>query len=329
MKHAFAILFHKNFDQLNVLLGQLDDNDFDIYLHVDAKVDFSPKQIREMQHARLFFVQNRIDIKWAGFSMIAAQRQVYKEIYESGIYYDFIHIISGQDLFIKPIDEFKTFLAENGKKQYVAYWMSPASIYYHNGENYDELPQGAKTTKTTPRLVKVWAYAVVGYIPGHQIAFKKKKQIDVKLKKGATWMSLTYECLAYIVTFLDENEDFFYSFQDSMCPDEIIFPTIIWNSPFKHQVFNIRPGALSSTNNLRCTRWVLSSNNIFDVPNTFRYTETFRKYLINSNAFIARKFDMERDHDIIEYVNKFLFTGKIKAKKIKPYTPHNRFITKE
>lgn len=324
MKHAFAVIFHKNFEQLNILLSQLDDKDFDVYLHIDAKVDFSPTQVREMKHARLFYIQNRTDVKWAGFSMIVAQRQIYKEIYETGIYYDFIHVVSAQDLFIKPIDEFKAFLAQNGKKQYVSYWISPASIYYHHGENYDNLPDGYATTKTTPRLVKVWAYAIVGYIPGHQIAFKKKKEIHVKLKKGAQWMSFTHECLAYIVTFLDENEDFFYSFQDAMCPDEIIFPTIIWNSPFRHEIFNTRPGALSSTNNLRCTRWVMKSKDLFDMPNTFIYTETFRKYLLHSNAFIARKFDLDKDPDMIDYVRKFLFTGKIQATPAKQLTPYNK-----
>lgn len=329
VKHAFAVFFHKNFEQLNILLTQLDDSDFDIYLHIDAKVDFSFNQIREMQHARIFFIEKRVDIKWAGFSMILAQRYTYEQIYQSDIYYDFIHMISAQDLFIKPIAEFKDFLADHGQKQYVAYWISPASIYYHNGENFDQLPEGSTTTKTTPRLVKVWAYAIVGYIPGHQIAFKKKKEIDIKLKKGAAWMSFTYECLAYIVTFLNENEDFFNSFQDVMCPDEILFPTIVWNSPFRHQIFNTKPSALSSTNNLRSTRWVMKGNDIFDMPNTMLYTEIHRKFLIHSNAFIARKFDIEKDRDMVDYVRKFLFTGKIRAKSPKPLIAYNRYETKE
>lgn len=322
MKQAFAILFHKNFEQLNILLTQLDVENVDIYLHVDKKIKFTGKEVINTKNANIKYISNRVDIQWAGFSMVEAQRQVYQEIFDSGIYYDFIHLISGQDLLIKPLAKLTEFLQIHGQKQYVAYWASPASIYYQNGENLDLSPE-KENTKSTARIMKVWGYAVVGSLPGHQLVFKKRKQVNVRIKKGAQWMSVTGECLAYIINFLNENETFFESFRDSMCSDEMLFQTIIWYSPFKSQVFNTRLGSLSSVNHLRRTRWIFKPENFLDMPNTYKNTATDRLFLSNTPAFIARKFDLEKDAEIIHFITSELSSGNIVSKK--ELKPSNKF----
>ncbi len=51
---------------------------------------------------------------------------------------------------------------------------------------------------------------------------------------------------SYIVEFLDENEWYYKFFENTLCPDEWFFHTLIMNSPYRTEVVN---------NNLMFLKW--------------------------------------------------------------------------
>jgi len=101
MKFAYLILAHNNFKTLARLVEQLDDRRNDIYIHLDRKVRCLP-EISTSQ-AGLYFVSNRIDVRWGTVSQIEAIFALIKEA-RAGGEYDYYNIISGTHLSLKSQD---------------------------------------------------------------------------------------------------------------------------------------------------------------------------------------------------------------------------------
>ena len=68
MKHAFLIMAHNNFEILNALIKVLDDENNDIYIHIDKKS--KSFHINKVNRATLIFTNKRYDIRWADESQI-------------------------------------------------------------------------------------------------------------------------------------------------------------------------------------------------------------------------------------------------------------------
>ena len=71
MKHAYLILAHNEPELLSLLIGRLDDARNDIYIHFDRKLTLLPDV--KTQHAGLYILKDRVDVRWADVSMIEAE----------------------------------------------------------------------------------------------------------------------------------------------------------------------------------------------------------------------------------------------------------------
>lgn len=67
-KHAYLIMSHGNFKILKCLLELIDDFRNDIFIHIDAKVQKFNFSLYESycKVSRIFFIKNRVDVKWGG-----------------------------------------------------------------------------------------------------------------------------------------------------------------------------------------------------------------------------------------------------------------------
>jgi len=101
MKFAYLILAHDNFKQLQRLLGMLDDSRNDIFVHIDGKVRQLPAL--KTAKANLYFLDNRVDVRWGTYSQIQAHFELYRESHRMGPY-DFYHLIAGTTLPLKSQD---------------------------------------------------------------------------------------------------------------------------------------------------------------------------------------------------------------------------------
>jgi hypothetical protein len=311
MRLAFAVLYHKNPKQLNYLLSQLDDINHDIYLHIDAKYEYNQDDFYKFKKARLFIQPDnkRFDIKWGGFSMVRTTIELYRTIIQSNIQYDYITLMSAQDLFIKPMKQYHDFLEQHNGLEFIAYWRLTSEMYYHWGLDFDsELVDGnEKPSKKAALMIKYSLATTVG-VANIQKRSNKKYNL-LKTKKGSQWTTLTLDCIKYIVEFSDTNSEFFETFQESMCPDELYIQTIIWFSKYRSKIFNVTHGRLDSVSNLRRVNWNPRLTNPSDMPHTYTYKKYYQNFLTNTEAFIARKFNYTVDEKIIKYVFDNLFYG--------------------
>ena len=105
MKHAYMIMAHENIEQLKILLELLDDEDNEIYLHIDSKSDMSSDGLVDiLQHSALH-AYKKFRIYWGHISVAACQLFLLREAVKT--YHDYYHLISGSDLpFLVDITEY-------------------------------------------------------------------------------------------------------------------------------------------------------------------------------------------------------------------------------
>ena len=71
-RHAYLIIAHNNFAQLQTLISLLDDERNDIYLHIDKKATtFTPDMVHT-NHSCLFLT-DRLSVSWGGESLIQCE----------------------------------------------------------------------------------------------------------------------------------------------------------------------------------------------------------------------------------------------------------------
>lgn len=146
-RHAYLIMCHTNFDQLNILLDLLDDKRNDLYLHIDKKSKgYSIDDIKS--HAvksELFFVKP-MRVNWGGDSQIKLEIKLLAEA--TKIPHEYYHLLSGMDLPLKTQEEIHAFFSGNSGYDYVSLERNnPQNInkscmdrlkYYYLFQNYTD-----------------------------------------------------------------------------------------------------------------------------------------------------------------------------------------------
>ncbi len=112
-RHAYLIMAHNKWDQLEQLMGLLDDSRNDLYLHIDAKVkDFDFDHFRGVcKQSGVYFIEPRLDVRWGTSSQVKTELLMEKAAYQRG--YARYHFISGVDLPLKTQDELHAFFDGN------------------------------------------------------------------------------------------------------------------------------------------------------------------------------------------------------------------------
>jgi hypothetical protein len=102
-------------------------------------------------------------------------------------------------------------------------------------------------------------------------------------------MSLTAEAVRYVLAYLDAHPEVVRFFKLTWAPDEIIFQTILYNSPFRSTLVN---------DNLRYIDWSKGQAS----PKVL--TEEDLDRMSESGKLFARKFDLVRYPEVIERLDK-------------------------
>lgn len=287
MKHAFLILAHNNFEVIKSLLHQLDDEDFDIYIHINARVKLFPKSELEnsVTKARLFFVE-RFPIGYCDYSMVDGVKSLMKTASE--IYHDYYHLISGADMMIKTRKEFKEFFEKNQGMEFVGF----SQDYQEDRVKYRNYFVAKCRQKSH------WKSVFFIKLRKLLIELQKKvhfvNHVSYEVKKGPDWYSITHEALVYI---LEEEPAFMKCFYRSYCPTEFLAQTILWNSPFKKKLYKIE----SKNENVACVRLI-----DWERGKPYIYKISDRIEIEKSAAMFARKFDEKTDMQIVtelRYIN--------------------------
>jgi len=276
MKLAHLLLAHTYPDHLSRLIRKLAYEDADFYIHLDRKTDIQPFLFLA-EKPNIFFIKQRVNISWAGYSMVQATVNSFEEILASGRQYDYINLMSGQDYPIKSTAHIHTFLANN-----------PGKIFMHSLSVNDEWQEAM------PRFTR---YHLANFnFPGRYTAERIINAVlptrttpgNITLMGRSQWFTATPQSIAYIIKHLKDHPELVKYFKFSWAPDESIFQTILYNSTFKKDMVN---------NNLLYVDWSSGAAS----PKLLTIKD--KQLLTDSDKLFARKFDPKTDTEILDYLD--------------------------
>jgi len=278
MNLAYIIQAHTGEDQLVSLIKELSDLDTDIFLHIDKKNDQMYVNLlkRYSNTSNVYFEENRSSVNWSGFSMVEATLKLMNMIRSNGKKYDYISFISGQDYPIKSNEDIKKYLIHNKGKEFIEF--RDIDQHFWRLKCYNFFRENKNNRKFYMRVLD----SVIRY--PQKALVRRGNFKNMKLYYGATWFTITNECMLYILKYLEDNPGFKKQFNYTSCSDEHFFQMIIMNSHFKDNVIN---------DNLRYIDWSRGNNS----PKTLTINDYDK--IVNNDKLFARKFDFEIDKDII------------------------------
>lgn len=277
MRLAHLVLTHTNPDQLNRLTGALAYEDADFYVHVDLKTDIGP--FREAVKGRnVFFVNNRVKVNWAGYSIVQATVNGFEQLLASAKPYDHVNLLSGQDYPIKSAAEIHRFLADNRGK-----------LFMHTLSVQDEWQEAIPriTEYHLPDVDFPGKHKALGMI--NKLAPRRRMPFSLTAVGRSQWFTIPLPCVAYIVNYLRQHPAVPRFFRMSWAPDEMIFQTILYNSLYRKDMVN---------DNMVYVDWSAGGAS----PKILTIADA--EALDNSDKLFARKFNPLIDTGILDYLDK-------------------------
>lgn len=77
MKMAIAMQCHANSEQINKIIEFFDDDDIDIYIHIDKKSNIKSEIVTRNN---VYILDNNINVKWGQYSQVEATLELFKRI---------------------------------------------------------------------------------------------------------------------------------------------------------------------------------------------------------------------------------------------------------
>lgn len=290
-RFAFCIIAHNEPEIFRILVAQIDHPDNDIFVLIDKKSDIKQFNSVSTIYSRITFCENRINIKWGELSQIKAELELFAYATANGDYQHY-HLLSGQDLLLKPVQQINKFMRENHDKEFIGLREERAGLesvdfrlrYYHF---FTHLCQSKYRIVQLIYFIPVKIQKLIG--------FRRQKVNNIIM--GSNWCSLTQECVKYI---LYNRDKVLHKFRLCTCSDELYKQYLILNSTFRKQIFkNI--DSFNGTDCLRKIDWVRGQ--------PYTWTDKDFEELISSDAFFARKFSA-RNRSLLKQI--YNYTDSLK-----------------
>lgn len=288
MKHCFMILAHNQPQILSALLSQIDHPENTIIIHIDKKSDINlfKESFAVVKNAKLVVLSKRIKIYWGHYNSLKAEYLLFEEAIKHD--FDYCHLLSGQDLLIKPFKELDAFLQNNNEHHFFNYVEMLEGEEYHNKAfNRMRLYHFIKQYPQK-ELIKPGSGAFREKILSYQkrLRINRCKNETQKYAYGWVWFTASKELLSYFLTKKRYN---LKRYKFTHCTDEIFIQTDYYYSPYK-----------TDTHSLLYVDWSE------DKPNPKNLALEDYDKLTASDKFFARKFtdkNLDLVNQIIKHTN--------------------------
>ena len=278
MKIAHVILAHAYPEQLKRLVDKLSHPGADCYIHIDAKSNAAAFSILQKM-PNVHFIQKRVKITWGSYSIVQATLNSFEEIVASGIQYNYVNLLSGQDYPLNEASFIHQYFALHHGKQFMEFY----SIY----NTWQE---------AIPRVAKyhLVSYDMRGKYKLEQVV--NKLMPERRMPKGlepvgrSQWFTITLSAVRYILYYLHDYPEVVRFFKLTWAPDEFIFQTILYNSDLRGDMVN---------DNLRYIDW----SDAKERPKTLTMEDA--PALEQSSCLFARKINMQIDKRLFDTIDAF------------------------
>lgn len=283
VRHAFLITAHRDRAQLTDLVDVLTTDSSHVFVHLDRKSPFTPADVlanvRKPEGVTL--VSPQLRVQWGAPSLLHATLLLLRTARRSDRY-SYYHLLTGQCHPTRHPEEIFRFFREHPGREYLEVFPLPSAIWGPEGGldrmfyfhfygllNAQRRVRGMRLNQQVLRLlVKLQKLAGTRRrLPGSFPTYYG----------GSAYWSLTGFCVDYVLGELRREPDLERAFRYTLSAEEILFQTLIMNSPFKENV---------SGSNLRYVDWRTRNGSL-----PANLDETDLEAILSSEALFARKFD--------------------------------------
>lgn len=290
-KHAFLIGVYQNSDYASSLVESLRGDRSNIYVHINPLYmsDFRGFLEKYANESDVKVISSQ-PVKWGGSSLLWSIIELLNLALQDAEI-GWFHMLTGQDILIKPLTELYQFFDAHGENNYLSYGADlmkntqkgyllglNRSQYYHL---FDML--NYRGNMLHRQLEKY-------FVKAQQLLHIKRQWPFPNYYQGSGWFSFNRSAIEGILKYLGENPNVVeYTF----APDEIIFQSILLNSKTDYHVVN---------DNLRFILW----DNHGEIGSPVILTEQHFNQIKVSHAFFARKIHPEKSKHLIELIHNYI-----------------------
>lgn len=278
MRHAILVLAHGDLSILKYQMTILDDPRFDFYIHIDKKTRNDGSELLCICHKSRVFITEQIPVYWGHSSINEATMILIHKVLNSGLIYDYAHLLSGVDLPIKLPDQIDQFYNINQGKEFVVIWKK---ANWRTKYRYPFVKLYRRTESEMLNKVKKFMVSRIVRFPRKRMT-SLKRDMGWDTYCGEQWWSYTWEFLKYIGNVGDMLLPYF---KDCYITDECFTQTILMNS-----------NKFCNHHSNQKTREILWENYS---PHIWERSEVGK--LLEAEGFFARKFSLEK-MDVVEEI---------------------------
>jgi hypothetical protein len=232
----------------------------------------------------------RIDVRWGQYSLLKVQLNLLQAALEEG--FDYVHLISGKDLPLRPVEDIMDF------------------IDAHDGTEFLAINPPKRATEVRPRVGRYWSERllegkVMGGPRGMALRAMQKASVSLQggvgidrtrrwgheIQTGEAWCSVTSALARH---FVDHMEWADHHLRKTFVPEEFFWATMACDSPRREYVEREAPPYYA---NLRHISWQEGAPGH---PHIWRMADL--PELAASPNMFARKFDPSVDSEVVEEV---------------------------
>jgi len=241
MKIAFLNLCHTEPAIVKRVAAKLTEHeDFDMYVHVDAKSDIQPFESALSGAVRVYFTDERVKVYWGGFNAIRATVALLRQALASPRNYDYFVTLQNLDYPTRSNEYIARFFEEHRGTEFIRGCLIARSKDWHYAGKYkiynkrDDDFYLKKHSKL--RMYLRYAHMLIrsaGTIFNKGVI--KEDGESYELYYGAAQWAVTRELAQYLVDFYDTHPKFNKIMAHVQFPDEEYFHTVVHNSQFKYK----------------------------------------------------------------------------------------------
>lgn len=245
MRIAYLIATYCDPVHLERLVNALDDH-ADFFIHIDAKIDFTPFACLE-KNPRVHFLKKRHVVFWGDITQVYYQRDLLRACLDSGIAFDRICILSGLDYPLMSNRQLRDFFAAHSDREFIqgidlSVQRPEVTRNYrvYRPQFFCSLFSNRCNLRIRILLRKIF-YALGVRKP---LTFRWGER-TCPVFKGSDWWGITPQLGRYLLQQLDIYPEILRYFSTAFVPSELLWQSIVFNSPFAEKAM-LFPGSYVS-----------------------------------------------------------------------------------
>ncbi len=218
-RFAVLVLAHHQPGVLASFVDSLRHPSIDVFVHIDAKSDIAPFLAAVPERDGVSYLQNRRRVSWGGLSVVQATLDLVAAARATGRPYRRFALHSGADLRIAPLDDV------------IAAWSSDTEfmrIDWHLSGRSAERAHVVRRRHFLENRSSIGA-RLSGRVP-------RRVDSTIPLLQGSTWWALTAGAIETTDRFLYEHPKWLRFHRHTLCPDEVVFHSIVAASPLADRI---------------------------------------------------------------------------------------------